>query len=280
MLRQLHRIDHRVCVNTLEAEVTELRLIHAHRPRFNQRSRPPRRELFVKVTDEAFPRLSQAHSASGSGLWWLGPFRSKQAADVVIEALWGATTIRRCTGRAGSRAGQCAPAQLGVATCPCDGGVDKDDYHQMIEGIISLASRIPARLLEPLELKMRRLAGEQRFEEAAQMRDRHRALARALERQRAWQALGDAGRIELESVDGDRVVVEQGLLVAAWAHDQQPPLLSGGQLPQAGPVPPSVAAAEEAHLIWRWMTSGLVKVIDSTGPLTFPSAPIPHLQAA
>ena len=57
---QLHRIDHRVCVNTLEAEVTELRLIHAHRPRFNQRSRPPRRELFVKITDEAFPRLVMA----------------------------------------------------------------------------------------------------------------------------------------------------------------------------------------------------------------------------
>ena len=187
MLRQLHRIDHRVCVNTLDAEVTELRLIHAHRPRFNQRSRPPRRELFVKVTDEAFPRLSQAHSASNRGLWWLGPFRSKQSADQVTEALWAATRIRRCSGRPGSRAGECAPAQLGVSMCPCAGGVDAADYRRMIDGIIALADRSPATLLEPLELKMRRLAVEQRFEEAAQIRDRHRALARALERQRAWR---------------------------------------------------------------------------------------------
>ncbi len=112
------------------------------------------------------------------------------------------------------------------------------------------------------------------------MRDRHRALARALERQRAWRALAQAGRIELENVDGDRVVVEQGLLSAAWAHDQHPPLLAGGPLPPAPSVPSSVATAEEAHLIWRWMTSGLVKVIDSSGPLTLPSAPIPHLRAA
>jgi DNA polymerase III subunit epsilon len=280
MLRQLHRIDHRVCVNRLEAEVTELRLIHAHRPRFNQRSRPPRRELFLKVTDEAFPRLSQAHSSSRPGLWWLGPFRSKQAADLVMEALWAATTIRRCTGRAGSRAGQCAPAQLGVSTCPCAGGVDSIEYRRAIEGIIAMAARSPAGLLEPLELKMRRLAAAQRFEEAAQMRDRHRALARALERQRAWQALADAGRIELESVDGDRVVVEHGQLSAAWAHDQHPPLMAIGPLPPAASIPPSVATAEEAHLIWRWMTSGQVKVIDSTGPLSFPSAPIPHLRAA
>ena len=280
MLRQLHRIDHRVCVNTLEAEVTELRLIHAHRPRFNQRSRPPRRELFLKVTDEAFPRLSQAHGFASPGLWWLGPFRSKQAADLVTEAIWAATTIRRCAGKAGSRAGQCAPAQLGVATCPCAGGIDKEDYRRMIDGIISLAERSPAHLLEPLELKMRRLATEQRFEEAAQMRDRHRALARALERQRSWRALTEAGRIELESINGDTVVIEQGLLTAAWSQDQQPPLLPGGSLPVAPRVPPTVAAAEEAHLVWRWMTSGQVKVIDSTGPLTIPSAPIPHLRAA
>lgn len=285
MLRQLHRIDHRVCVNTLDAEVTELRLIHAHRPRFNQRSRPPRRELFVKLTDEAFPRLSQAHLASSAGLWWLGPFRSKHAADEVTEALWAATLIRRCTGRPGSRAGECAPAQLGVSTCPCAGGIDPVEYRSMIDGIIKLADRSPAGLLEPLEVKMRRLAAEQRFEEAAQMRDRHRALARALERKRAWRALAEAGRIELESLAGDRVFVEQGSLTAAFGHDQPPSLLDRvfapeDPLPPPSPVPPSVAIAEEAQLIWRWMTSGDVKVIDSTGPLTLPSSPIPHLRAA
>jgi DNA polymerase-3 subunit epsilon len=239
----------------------------------------------VKVTDEAFPRLSQGHSASSPGLWWLGPFRSKQAADQVTEALWAATKIRRCTGRPGSRTGECAPAQLGVSTCPCAGGIDAVDYRRMIDGIIGLAIRYPAGLLEPLEVKMRRLAAEQRFEEAAQMRDRHRALARALERQRAWRALSEAGRIELESLDGDRVIVEQGLLTAAFSHDQQPSLLkhaflSRDALPAPSQVPPSVAVAEEAHLIWRWMTSGDVKVIDSTGPLAMPSAPIPHLRAA
>ncbi|HKY47521.1 MAG TPA: hypothetical protein VJQ79_05995, partial [Acidimicrobiia bacterium] len=114
---------------------------------------------------------------------------------------------------------------------------------------------------------------------------RHRALARALERQRAWRALTEAGRIELESLAGDRVFVEQGLLAAAFGHDQPPSLLDHGFAPEAplpppSPVPPSVAIAEEAHLIWRWMTSGNVKVLESTGPLTLPASPIPHLRAA
>jgi DNA polymerase-3 subunit epsilon len=158
--------------------------------------------------------------------------------------------------------------------------VDIADYRTMIEGIIATADQSPATLLEPLESKMRRLASERRFEEAAQMRDRHRALAKALERQRAWRTLGQAGRIELESLEGDRVVIDQGILTAAWGNNQQPPLISTGPLPEPGLVPPTVAAAEEAHLIWRWMTAGHVIIIDSSGPLVMPSSPIPHLRAA
>jgi hypothetical protein len=118
------------------------------------------------------------------------------------------------------------------------------------------------------------------------MRDRHRALARALERARAWRALAAAGRIELESNLGERVVVDQGRLVAAWRSGQAPPLLATvidpNDVPEAAtyPVPPSMDAAEEAHLIWQWMVGGRARVIESSGPLVLPAAAIPHLSAA
>jgi DNA polymerase-3 subunit epsilon len=50
MLRELESVDHRVCANELEAEVTELRLIAAHAPRHNRRSKPPRSHHWVKLT--------------------------------------------------------------------------------------------------------------------------------------------------------------------------------------------------------------------------------------
>ncbi|MGQ0848387.1 MAG: DEDD exonuclease domain-containing protein [Actinomycetota bacterium] len=280
MLRQLHRIEHRACVNSLEAEVTELRLIHAYRPRFNQRSRPPRRELFLKLTDERYPRFSLVHKFGVNALWWLGPFRSKAAGDLVLEAVWAATPVRRCRGGTGSRTGLCAPAQLGVASCPCTGEVDAVAYRAMVDELIRWSTHAPGRLLEPLELKMRRLAADRRFEEAASMRDRHRALARALERRLAWQSLVGAGRIELEGIDGDRVLVEQGRLTGAWRFTDQPPLIGPEHHGPPDPVPPTVGTAEEAHLIWKWMTAGGVRVIDSSGPLFLPASPIPHLRAA
>lgn len=280
MMRQLVSIDHRVCANTLEAEITELRLIQAHRPRFNQRSRPPRRQVYLKLTSERFPRLSVAHKLGKDGLLWLGPFRSKASADQVLEAIWDATLLRRCRGGAGKRSAQCAPAQLGVASCPCDGTVDPTDYHRIVAEFVEAANQRPSLLLEPLELRMLRLANERRFEEAAVVRDRHGALARALEHRLAWRALGYAGRLELEGVDGETVVVENGVLAAVWPRNSSTPMFGPQPLPSPPPIPPTVAVAEEARLIWKWMSTGTVIVKDCTGQLALPAIPPRQLTAA
>jgi DNA polymerase-3 subunit epsilon len=280
LLRQLHHIEHRVCRNDLEAEITELRLIHSHRPRFNQRSRPPRRQLYIRLTKEKFPRFALAHKLTTEGEFWLGPFRTKAAADQVLEALWDATRIRRCRGRAGSRQAPCAPAQMGVASCPCDGSVDPTEYRRLVDDFLVAADRRPADLLRPLESKMRRLASEQRFEEAAVARDRHGALARALERRLAWQALSGAGRLQLEALDGETVLVENGLLAGVFESGSPLPLTTTEPLPPPWPVPPSVAVAEEARLLWRWIGSGEVAVRECTHPLAWPAFPPRQLKVA
>ncbi|MBA3361406.1 MAG: DEDD exonuclease domain-containing protein [Acidimicrobiia bacterium] len=283
LLRQLHRIEHRVCAHGLEAEVAELRLIHAYLPRFNQRSRPPKRTYFVRLTDEAFPRLSVAHKVVGKSRLWLGPFRSKRHADLVVEALWAATPIRRCSGPPGRRSGDCAAAQMGVALCPCAGGIGAEAYTALIDDLVGASLHAPAVLLDPIAEKMRRLAGERRFEEAAQMRDRHRALARALERRRAWAALTNGGQVQLESEDGEIVLVDSGRLVEAWNRNMSAPALALGvdtQSAEPPPIPLSLAVAEEAHLIWQWMISGRIWLVASTGPIGLPIVPIPHLTAA
>lgn len=283
LLRQLHRIEHRVCAHGLEAEIAELRLIHAYLPRFNQRSRPPKRTYFIRLTDEEFPRLSVAHKVGGNSPIWLGPFRSKRQADIVLEALWAATPIRRCSGRPGKRSGSCASGQMGVALCPCAGEVDRGAYQAIVDQIVTASIWSPALLLDPIAEKMRRLASERRFEEAAQMRDRHRALARALEKRRAWSALTTGGHLQLESRDGETVTVDHGRLVEAWQGGAAtPPLLASATMPaiDTPPIPLTMAAAEEAQLIWHWMTNGRVRLVSSTAPIDMPVVPIPHLSAA
>jgi DNA polymerase-3 subunit epsilon len=46
------------CATPLEARVRELRLIAAHKPKYNRRSRHPEKMHWLKLTVEPWPRLS------------------------------------------------------------------------------------------------------------------------------------------------------------------------------------------------------------------------------
>ncbi len=278
MLRQLDRIDHIVCATEIEAEITEIRLIHAHRPRFNRRSRPPKANHFISLTSEAFPRLSITRRPRGR--FSLGPFRSRRSALLVRDAVWDAVPVRRCTGRPASREAPCAAAQLGVAMCPCAGTLAAGDYAVVIDRMCRALDDQPALLLDPLQDRVRTLAQEQRYEEAAWARDRHQALSQALERRRAWQALAGAGRILAESVDA-MVCIDHGRLVAAWELGSTPPLLPGAIDPgDPPPVPLTAGEAEEAALLWRWLTSGRARLVELDRPIATPAASVPGLTLA
>jgi DNA polymerase-3 subunit epsilon len=279
-MRELDSVDHIVCPTPLEAEVTELRLIHAHRPRYNRRSRPPKTSHWVKLTDEAYPRLSVVRTLRSDALAYLGPFRSKTAADLVVAALWDATLIRRCNTRPGSRTGRCAPAQMGVASCPCDGTLDRAVYRRVVDHLIEGMALRPSALLEPLVARMAQLSSEHRYEEAAWARDRHDALARAIETARSWAALNGLGVAELEGSDGCHIVIDHGHLVCSWAEGSSPPLRPApdqGEHRSEG-VPDSVENAEEARLIWTWMQANAIRIVDSSGTLALPAEQVVRLE--
>jgi len=278
MLRDLERVDYQVCETEIEAEVTELRLIGKHRPCYNRKSRPPRSQHWVKLTNERFPRLSMVRTVRDDGAPYLGPFRSRQAAETVVHAIWDAVPIRRCNGTGTNRTAACSFAQLGTALCPCDGSLD-DEYREVADRVTIGMTETPALLLDPLADRMARLAEAKRYEDAAAARDRHRSLGRAIEHRRSWQALMAAGTLWIEDETGDGIVVRHGHLVASWNVGSSLPLVVMEvpiePIPQ---VPESVATAEEIHLIWRWMNRPGVNIIQSTGPLSLPIHPVPTLE--
>ncbi len=271
LMRELDAIDHRVCASTLEAEVAEIRLIHAHRPRHNRRSRPPKTSHFLELTDERYPRLSVVRTLKDRALAYLGPFRSKRAADEVMHAIWDAIPIRRCHTRSGSRSGKCASAQMGLARCPCDGRLDPDSYRTVVDRLVTAMDGAPHLLLEPLAERMTRLAEEQRYEEAAWARDRHDALVRSLQRSWQWRALAGAGWLELEHADGTVAVIDHGTLVETRPAHRPPRLDHSPTVMTSMPsVPPSVELAEEVALVWRWLEANPVKLVECTGTLSYP----------
>ena len=108
-------VDHVECAHALEAGVRELRLLAAHAPPYNRRSRFPHRWWWVVLTDEAFPRLSVVRAPRHDRA--VGPFRSRADAADTAALLARFTGVRTCTKRLGRSAlhGPACPERRGVA---------------------------------------------------------------------------------------------------------------------------------------------------------------------
>jgi DNA polymerase-3 subunit epsilon len=258
LLRETHDIRHVPCASTLEAAVTEVRLIHHHQPRYNRVGRRWRSYTYVKLTlDEPFPRLAVVREPRPDAGIYLGPLPSASVARLVVDAVHSVVPLRRCATRLGStlfprRDTKCVPAQLGVALCPCSSREDQAAYPGAARRAALGLTTHPRLLLDPLVERMHALAATDRFEEAADVRDRGAALAHALGRQHRLDRLRRAGVVRVVvGASGARAEVRNGILVRTWSGDSGLPLELGPDPPGGGPLPR--ALADEVGCIASWL---------------------------
>jgi DNA polymerase III subunit epsilon len=223
LLAETSTVDGVPCGSELESLILEARLIRQHEPKYNRRGKTWRKYAYLRIDDaEAYPRIKVVRETKGGGAF-LGPFPSSHLARLAKEALEDVFPIRRCTTamRASTRFAPCALAEMHRCLTPCDGRVRPERYEELVRSLISSLST-PGGLLGTLEARMRDLAEQERFEEAALARDRLRALAEALARRRidSWLLAGD----DLVVRDGhDRPIrLHRGALARGDRDDDEP----------------------------------------------------------
>jgi DNA polymerase-3 subunit epsilon len=286
LLRETQGIRHVPCATTLEAAVIEVRLIHEHQPRYNRVAKRWRSYMYVKLTmDEAFPRLAVVRSPRPDGGVYVGPLPSAAVARLITDAVHTVVPLRRCSARVPQsrlavHGAPCTPAQLGVATCPCSGDIGEAAYGELVTRAARGLTSQPRLLLEPLADRMSALAAAERFEEAADVRDRAAALANALARQRRTDALRQAGVVRLAFAGGDAgAELRNGVLVRTWTGEPGLPLALGPDPPAPdGPLPSDVA--DEVGCIAGWLEAeaGRVRLEHCEGGLASVVAPLPSFQ--
>ncbi|PZU42917.1 MAG: DEDD exnuclease domain-containing protein, partial [Arsenicicoccus sp.] len=124
-----------VCATPLEASVRELRLIAEHKPRYNRRSRHPEKAVWVRLTDEAFPRLSVVSSVKDDKAQYAGPFGSRRSAEAAVTALHEVVPLRQCTRRLSARSpgtSACVLLEIGRCGGPCVGAQSREDYAEVV----------------------------------------------------------------------------------------------------------------------------------------------------
>lgn len=278
MLREMQAVRHIELADPLTAEVVESRLISRMLPRYNRAGTRADKYCYVRLdVNSAWPRLAIVKDPARTGLH-LGPLPSRTMATLVVEALQSALPLRRCATRlsgsyvAAPDASPCSAAQMGVAQCPCAGMCDATSYAAAVacaaQAMAGDASAVEVRLRD----RMSDLAGAQRFEEAALVRDRLSALLGAVKRDRLIGALRAARTVHVRG-NGATWIIDAGRLVDVSID---------GAVGRALPVdPPSAPAdgrpiarehADEALCLARYFEQHalVLDVVDCSGVWLFP----------
>jgi DNA polymerase-3 subunit epsilon len=260
----------------LEAEVREVRAIHALQPRFNRRSRRPDAAVHLALTAEAFPRLSVVRSPGRAHRRTVGPLPSRRLADELAAAIHDVLPLRTCTTRL--RVAQDHPAcvlkELGRCGAPCDGTQTRDDHDRLVAQVEALLTD-PSPLLETLTRRMLRYATDGRFERAGEVRARRHTVARSLlaVRRRTSLAAVDELVARRRTAEGTELaLVRRGRLVGtalvapgddvdAATSRVLAALTSGGpDLP-----PPTARDVEELDLVLAWLDRDGVELVRADG---------------
>ena len=210
MIRIAERVVPIVCATVLEARVRELRLIASEQPRYNQRSRRPQSQRWLKLTADAAPRLAVVSGVADDrtdGARYLGPFSSRAAAEAASEALLLAYPLRTCTIRIARRpkaqSAACALAELGSCLGPCTATADREAYDALVERLRTAMDGDLRATIEQVHLRMALLASQERFEEATLWRERLGELSQASLRTHGLMMLSCAPEIVAAQIAAD-----------------------------------------------------------------------------
>ncbi|MBO2452573.1 DEDD exonuclease domain-containing protein [Actinomadura barringtoniae] len=287
MVGLAERIRTIVCATGLEAEVRELRLIAAHKPRYNRRSKHPERAFWLKLTVEPFPRLSIVRECRDDGAVYLGPLGSQRQAEEARAALHEAVPLRQCSQRLTLRlierggARSCLLSEIGRCGAPCEGREPAAAYALHAESARSIMEGDVRPVVAAAQVRIDRLTVGLRYEEAAAQRDRLAAFVRAAARGQRLTALARCSQLVAArpAFDGgwELSVVRYGRLAAAGtippgAHPRPyvDALIATAETVFPGPGPSGSATAEEMECILRWLDAPGGRLVEVDGEWSCP----------
>jgi len=255
LLRETQSITAEPHATLLEAEVAEARAIVREQPPHNRAGKRAG-EWYLKLAREGrAAKVSSARVVKDDGAVYAGPLASIKATRMLIDALRDALDIHRCAEPARCRG--CAFSDLGRCS-----GRDAERHRDQVGVAVSALQEDPGPVLDAIGARMARLAREERYEEAAETRDRGAALEGFLARHFDIGALRAAGDVVI-AVDGRAFLIREAQLVGAGDIGPDGSLPDGFAPPAAGAMdgaPPDGGCARSAPQIGAGapLTAGLV----------------------
>jgi excinuclease ABC subunit C len=188
LIERASAVDVLVTGNVKEALLLENELIKQHRPPFNVRLRDDKQYLALRIDPrESWPRVTMVRRFRKDGAQYFGPYTSSVALKASLSKLRRLFPLRSCTESTfkdyARRGRPCIEYEMKRCLGPCCDLADESGYAVQVRGTMLFLRGKSRELIDHIEREMAEAAAEERFEDAARLRDRLQAVERTIESQ-------------------------------------------------------------------------------------------------
>ncbi|MAG30793.1 MAG: excinuclease ABC subunit C [Deltaproteobacteria bacterium] len=188
LLDRASSVEVLVTGNVKEALLLENELIKQHRPPFNVRLRDDKQYLALRIDEsEPWPRVTMVRRFRKDGALYFGPYTSSVALKASLSKLRRLFPLRSCTEGTfkdyARRDRPCIEYEMRRCLGPCVGLAEETAYAEQVRGTVLFLRGKSRELVENIEREMAEAAQQERFEDAARLRDRIQAVERTIESQ-------------------------------------------------------------------------------------------------
>jgi len=185
MVTSASSVEWTVVRTEIEALHLEYTWIQEFSPPFNVRMKDDKSYPFMAVTlAEESPRVMVTRNRKIRGAKYFGPYPKVWAVNEAIELMIKVFPIRTCSPanyeRAMKSGKPCFAGQIGKCGGPCSGKVSIEEHRAIVDDFVRFMESYDRRFILEFQDRMREAALDQRYEEAAQWRDRVSALENVL----------------------------------------------------------------------------------------------------
>ena len=188
MVANIDYFEYIVVDNELESLILESNFIKEYRPRYNTLLKDDKNYPYIKITtDEKFPRVFMVHRKGKDKATYFGPYMSGGIVKEALTSIKQHYKLRLCkldlNNEKKTNYKTCLYYHLKMCNAPC---VNRDEelYMKDVNEVKDFLSGNTKYIIKELEDKMLAFSNENRFEEAAECRDKIRTINEITEKQK------------------------------------------------------------------------------------------------
>ena len=185
--RHIYDLDYIVVSSESNALILEATMIRKYSPRYNVMLKDDKRYPFIKITNDPYPKIEKTRTLVKDGSSYYGPYSRFPDIRKILSLLEWIFPLRNCNRTIPKDEVKyqkaCINYQLKKCLAPCIGKISFQDYSKLVKNVKDFLQGKHYSLMNSLKEEMEKASEELRFELAAELRDKIKALEKFSEKQ-------------------------------------------------------------------------------------------------